>query len=118
MAFANPAILRPAAPPRSGTSSGDRAENDGPEAQQRRRLLALLGSGQDRTTYADAIRDWVDNGANSPYRLTPDQVVATSQPRPREVSEAGQAGDLGLWWHHRLDPCSRAELSYCPTETA
>ena len=51
---ADPAILRRATGPRSGTSSGGDANNDDPEAQQRRRLMELLGSGQDRAAYADA----------------------------------------------------------------
>ncbi len=91
---ADPARLRPAL-----ASSGGDADNDNPEAQRRRRLMALLSGGQDRATYADAIRDWVTNGPRSRYRLTPEEVVATSQPRPKGVSEGAAHFELGnhLW---------------------
>lgn len=106
---ADPAILRPAALQRSGTSSGERADDDDPEAQRRRRLMELLGSGQDRAAYADAIRDWVTNGPDSPYRLTPDEVVAASQPRSKEVSEAAAHFELGnhLWHDGQRDGAIR-----------
>ena len=96
---ADPAILRRATTPPSGTASGGEVNKDDPEAQKRRRLMELLGSGQDRAAYADAIRDWVSNGPDSPYRLTPDEVVATSQPRSKAASEAAAHFELGnhLW---------------------
>ena len=96
---ADPAILRRATTPPSGAASGGEVNNDDPEAQKRRRLMELLGSGQDRAAYADAIRDWVSNGPDSPYRLTPDEVVATSQPRSKAASEAAAHFELGnhLW---------------------
>jgi hypothetical protein len=37
--------------------------------------------------YADRLRDWARNGSASRYVLTPDEVVARSQPRPVAVSE-------------------------------
>ena len=49
---------------------------------------AALNSGQVRTTYADAVRDWVARGPESPYALSPSEVVARSQPRPPSVSAA------------------------------
>lgn len=57
------------------------AANPDAEAPKRPDLMKLLASGQDREAYPDAIRDWARNGAASPYALTPDQVVAASQPR-------------------------------------
>jgi hypothetical protein len=44
-------------------------------------LMGLIMSGQDRATYPDAIRDWARNGAASQFAMTPDEVVAASQPR-------------------------------------
>jgi hypothetical protein len=89
----DPATLRRPAAPSSEQQSDD------PEAQRRRRLMQLLGGGQDRATYADAIRDWVANGAESRYRLPPEEVVARSQPRPQTVSEAAAHFELAnhLW---------------------
>jgi tetratricopeptide (TPR) repeat protein len=58
-----------------------------------------LRTGQDRGAYADAIRDWVSNGAASGYALPPSEVVARSHPRPLAVSEAAAHYELAdhLW---------------------
>lgn len=68
--------------------------------------LAVLNSGQDRRTYADAIRDWADRGPDSQYALSPSEVVARSQPRPRAVSEAAAHFELAnsLWRAGRREP--------------
>jgi hypothetical protein len=81
--------------------------------------LAALRAGQDRNTYADAIRDWAAHGAASRFVLSPDAVVAASQPRNAGQSEAAARFELGAdaWragereaafahWRetHRLDP--------------
>jgi hypothetical protein len=62
-------------------------------------LMRLLQSGQDRTTYPDAIRDWAANGANSRFAMTPDAVIEASQARPNEHSLAAAHFDLAnhLW---------------------
>jgi hypothetical protein len=62
-------------------------------------LLGALGSGQDRSRYADAIRDWAEHGPESPYALTPSEVVEHSQPRPVTTSEAVAHFELAnhLW---------------------
>ena len=85
----------------------------------RRLNLSALGGGQDRNSYPDALRDWVLKGRDSRFHLTPEQVVARSQPRPRAVSEAAAHFELAnhLWtrgqreaaiahWNacHRLQP--------------
>ena len=50
--------------------------------------MAIIGSGQDRGAYPDAIRDWARNGASSRFAMTPDQVVQASQPRGLALSRA------------------------------
>jgi hypothetical protein len=59
----------------------------------------LTRTGQVRGAYADAIRDWVERGADSEYALSPSEVVARSQPRPKAVSEAAAHFELAdhLW---------------------
>ncbi len=59
----------------------------------------VLKSGQDRSRYADAIRDWVDNGAASVHALSPSEVIARSQPRSIAVSEGAAQFELAnhLW---------------------
>jgi hypothetical protein len=60
---------------------------------------AVIATGQDRESYPDAIRDWVDKGAGSEYALSPDEVVARSQPRPMTRSEGAAHFELAdhLW---------------------
>ena len=57
-------------------------------------LMRLLGSGQDRNSYPDVIRDWARKGAKSQYAMTPEQVVDASQPRPFEVSKGAAHFEL------------------------
>ena len=74
----------------------------------------------DRTgRYTDALRDWVANGANSRFVLSPEEVVGGSRPRPPEFGLAAAHFELGNHLHrtgfpldavqhfqeaHRLDP--------------
>jgi hypothetical protein len=90
--------------PTTGEQPADEAE-----AERRRRLFEKLGSGQDRAAYADALRDWVAKGAASPYYLTPEEVIARSQPRPKTVSEAAAHFELGnhLWRHGQREAAIR-----------
>jgi hypothetical protein len=59
----------------------------------------VLLSGQDRATYADALRDWAANGAASEFALSADEVVARSQPRTAGMSEGAAHFELAnhLW---------------------
>ena len=58
-----------------------------------------MRGGQDRLAYPDAIRDWARNGADSPFAMTPDQVVAASQPRGVDKSQGAAHFELAnhLW---------------------
>jgi hypothetical protein len=49
--------------------------------------------------YLEALRDWVENGAESRYALAPDEVVARSTPRPPEVSQAAASFELAQHLH-------------------
>jgi len=62
-------------------------------------LRSKISGGQDRDAYPDAIRDWVEQGAASQYVMSPDEVVARSQPRPMTKSEGAAQFELGchLW---------------------
>jgi hypothetical protein len=64
------------------------------DATARPNLMKLLAGGQDRATYPDAIRDWARNGASSHYAMSPDEVIAASQPRPLEGSQAAAHFEL------------------------
>ncbi len=61
------------------------AAND-PNAPKRPNLMKVLSGGQDRVAYPNAIRDWAHNGVASRYVMTPDEVIAASQPRGLDQS--------------------------------
>jgi hypothetical protein len=99
------------------------AEGDeSPEAQRAREEQAAaaarqrenLASGQDREAYPDAIRDWVDKGAASEFALSPDEVVARSQPRPMSKSEGAAHFELAVHlWHHGARDAAIAHFNEC-----
>jgi hypothetical protein len=62
-------------------------------------LAARMRGGQNRESYSDAIRDWADHGAQSRFALSPDEVIAASQPRSRGESEGAAHFELAnhLW---------------------
>ena len=57
--------------------------------------------------YVGALRDWVQNGPESPYALDPDEVIARSRPRPVEEAEAAAHFELGQHLHRE----GRTELA-------
>jgi hypothetical protein len=59
----------------------------------------VLGSGQDRGAYPDAIRDWAARGADSEFALSPAEVIARSQPRSADLSAGAAHFELAnvLW---------------------
>lgn len=73
----------------------------------------------DPEAYINALRDWVDKGAESRFALAPDEVVRRSQPMSTEKATAAASFELGQHLHrsgkpdaavrwfreaHRLDP--------------
>lgn len=71
--------------------------------------------------YLAALRDWAANGTSSPFALSPDEVVARSQPRNSDEARAAACFELGEylrgtvgvdaaapWWReaHRLHPAN------------
>jgi hypothetical protein len=51
--------------------------------------------------YVPALRDWVENGKDSEYALSPDEVVAKSQPRSADVARAAASFALGDHLHRQ-----------------
>jgi hypothetical protein len=72
---------------------------------------AAIASGQDRATYADAIRDWVEKGAASEFALTPTEVIERSQPRPMTKSEGAAHFELANHLWRRADATSPSPIS-------
>lgn len=69
--------------------------------------------------YLAALRDWARRGADSPFALTPDEVIQRSQPRHADEARAAACFEMGEhlretvgvdaatpWWReaHRLQP--------------
>jgi hypothetical protein len=89
----------PAWPPREPNAARyDNVPEDTPQ-----RLKDMLGEARkipsDPERYVAALRDWVERGSESRYALSPDEVVARSQPRPAEHARAAAVFELGqhLW---------------------
>lgn len=66
-------------------------------------LAARLRGGQERDSYADAIRDWAANGAESRFVMSPDEVIAGSQERPIDKSAGAAHFELANHWWSRGD---------------
>jgi hypothetical protein len=58
----------------------------------------------DPEAYVAALRDWVVYGPRSRYALSPDAVIARSQPRPPEASRAAACFELGQHLHRAGSP--------------
>jgi hypothetical protein len=58
----------------------------------------------DPARYAAAMRDWVENGAESTAALGPNEVVERSAPRPPDASRAAASFELGQHLHRAGDP--------------
>jgi hypothetical protein len=84
-----------------------------------RMLTEVKAIRDDSEVYRAAIFDWVRHGTESPYVLTPDEVIARSRPRGVDEAEAAACFELGrclratvgedaavTWWRraHQLDP--------------
>jgi hypothetical protein len=90
---------------RSSMPATGRAPTAPPPPDHPPDLMALIGSGQSRADYADAIRDWAEHGAASRYALDPAEVVARSMRRTRASSEGAAHFELAnhLWRAGRRD---------------
>ena len=84
-----------------------------------RMLREVKAIPDDAAAYRAAIVDWVERGAESPYALSPEEVIARSRPRGVAEAEAAACFELGQhlrsvagddaavpWWRraHELDP--------------
>jgi hypothetical protein len=75
------------------------------DRQQRVRQLVADRIVSHRERYADAVRDWADHDTQSRFALSPAEVIARSQPRPREVAQAAAHFELAqhLWTAGKRD---------------
>ena len=66
-------------------------------------MHAVKAIPDDGEAYRAAILDWVRNGAASQFALSPDEVVARSQPRSDDESRATACFELGEYFHRNGD---------------
>jgi hypothetical protein len=93
--------------------------------RQRRIIEGMTANIGDTDRYAEAVRDWARNGADSPYVLSEAEVIERSRPRPPEYGLAAAHFELAQHLHraglardavphfqeaHRLDPTNWSYL--------
>jgi len=105
-------LVRPAEPAWPPRETNDKKYADVPAdtPQQMKDMLAEARKiVTDPDGYVAAVRDWVEHGARSRFALSPDEVVARSQPRPPEHARAAAAFELAqhLWRRGHRDDAPR-----------
>ncbi len=64
---------------------------------------AIAGMHIEPERYLEMLLDWAENGAASPYVLTPEQVIARSAPRSFDAAQAAACFELGQHLHRGGD---------------
>jgi len=105
-------LVRPAEPAWPPRETNETKYADVPEDTPQRMKDMLAEARKivtDPSGYVAAVRDWVEHGAASRFALSPDEVVARSQPRPPEHARAAAAFELGqhLWRRGHRDDAPR-----------
>jgi hypothetical protein len=94
-------------------------------AEQRQAMQSMFASIDRTGRYVEAVRDWVANGGESEYALSPPEVIERSRPRPPEFAMASAEFEMAQHLHragfgldavphfkeaHRLDPTNWSYL--------
>jgi hypothetical protein len=103
-----------------GGSADSRARLPADLSPERRAVIEQMTRAvRDTHRYAEAVRDWAANGANSRFVLSPQEVIERSRSRPPAAAMAAAEYELGQHLHrngykleavphfqeaHRLDP--------------
>ena len=93
-------VVRPAEPAFPGRAQfRRRPPPDNPTPRQVAVMAEVRKIRNDPDRYVAALRDWVDRGADSPYALTPEELLRRSGPRSEEASLAAAHFELAqhLW---------------------
>jgi hypothetical protein len=88
-------IVRPPEPAFAARPEWDDGVGDDATDYQRRTLALEQQLLVEDEKYVAAVRDWARHGPTSRYALSPDEVLARSQPRSRAESEAAAHFELG-----------------------
>jgi hypothetical protein len=94
-------LVRPAEPAFAPRERGYGDVDLPPETPQRmKEMLAEASKLEvDLQQTVTMLRDWAHNGKKSQYALSPDEVIARSAPRPREVALAAAIFEMGQHLH-------------------
>lgn len=92
-------LARPAHAAHLQTGMRDMPIPDGLPERIRDTLVEVKKMRVDPEGYRAALQDWAEQGGASQFALSPDGVIAASQPRPRAHAEAAACFELGqhLW---------------------
>lgn len=94
-------IVRPPEPAFPRRPSFLKTQLDENADERLKRLVSLVKRIRvEADEYVAALRDWVARGSASRYALTPDEVVARSQPRDADAAAAAAHFELGQHLHH------------------
>jgi hypothetical protein len=74
---------------------------EGLPEQLSKMMHAVKAIPDDAEAYREAILDWVRNGSSSHFALTPDEVIARSQPRSDNEARATACFELGEYFHRQ-----------------
>jgi tetratricopeptide (TPR) repeat protein len=97
-------LVRPAESARLEPNEYAAVEISDEMPEQMRRVIEGLQQSPDfGPAYRAAIVDWVERGADSPFAMSPDEVIEASQPRPPEHSRAAACFELGIALHEAGD---------------
>jgi hypothetical protein len=98
---------RPPVTDQEGQANRPRPQMPPDLSPERQKVIAgMMRAVRDTDRYAAAVRDWVTNGADSSFVLTPAEVIARSRPRPPEAAMAAAEYEIGQHLHrggHKLD---------------
>ena len=72
---------------------------EGLPEQLNKMMHAVKAIPDDGEAYREAILDWVRKGSDSEFALTPDEVIARSQPRSDNEARATACFELGEYFH-------------------
>jgi peroxiredoxin len=94
-------------PHASSETAAEAAAETPPDHRAVREQIAKMEI--DPSTYPRMIRDWVSNGADSPYALTEYEVVQRSVPRSLEASLAAAHFEIGEYLHRNGNHAAAVE---------
>lgn len=99
-------IVRPAEPAWPGFTMVSEWKDAGMNEHQRQMLAHVRQIRYETDLYLEMLLDWVELGSASRFALTPEEVVARSQPRSEDGARAAAHFELGEHLHREHGPAA------------